>query len=531
MTETTVYVGKRATMDQVRAAVEAWQRSTGDRTRVFIDEDGDDHPEMGFAIDVYGDGADAAARRLAEGIREYLRDIPIVVDAGDKSTGPAGQQEPLLRSLTWLERFIDNLEQVQGETALDFVEATIDAWGNAVTDEQPQAHTAASLLMSEAGREMMQVAVDAALDHQITRADSEASLAKALRDVRQRGVLWASVALPNSSEIAERVEAIKASFRMAQRALEARKAEDDAADAEAVANPYGAILGYQDANVDAAIIFTPIRSFSKLELDRYADAYERLKRIVDAPLLRYVSDMAEALTSVLDETLSAIKQKRLSLANVDAADRTWLRIRNSVIAFTSALHSHQTQTYWQAQEQYGKDSDEYRKLESLFHDIYDNSDGYMWLYELRHVLLHVTVDAVTFKLTARLDGEPTLELNMSRYWMSRSSGVMEKKYKRERFEALTEDPSVLDMMGDVQRRFVVLQREIHRILFPNVAKDAETVRELIGMFNGRRGIYALQLGPGFTRRLKIPPYMQLAPRVLSFAHSYEPVDEPDDSHQ
>jgi hypothetical protein len=32
---------------------------------------------------------------------------------------------------------------------------------------------------------------------------------------------------------------------------------------------------------------------------------------------------------------------------------------------------------------------------------------------------------------------------------------------------------------------------------------------------------ALQTGPGFTRRLGVPPFHRLAPRVLVFADSYE----------
>jgi hypothetical protein len=277
------------------------------------------------------------------------------------------------------------------------------------------------------------------------------------------------------------------------------------------------MLGYHDPNVDSAMIFTQICSLSKDELDRYADAYDRLKRMIDSELLTYVSDMSDTLISLLEKTLRDINERRLSLGDVDAADKRLQHIRNATVAFTSALHSHQTQTYWQAEQQFGDDSDEYRELTRLFHAMYDASDGYMLLYELRHVLLHLSIDAVYSNLTARLDGESIVELNISRYWMSRSSGLMEKKHKRDRFEALTSDPSVLDLIRDVQARFGDLQKSIDQVL----AEDAATVRELIRRFNGRRGMYALQMGPGFTRRLWIPPYNPLAPRVLAFADGYK----------
>ena len=55
--------------------------------------------------------------------------------------------------------------------------------------------------------------------------------------------------------------------------------------------------------------------------------------------------------------------------------------------------------------------------------------------------------------------------------------------------------------------------------------DAVTVRELIGRFQGRQGMYLLQTGPGFTRRHLAPSQSPLAPRVLHFANTYEPDDD------
>ena len=130
--------------------------------------------------------------------------------------------------------------------------------------------------------------------------------------------------------------------------------------------------------------------------------------------------------------------------------------------------------------------------------------------------------ATTF--TARLNGRVEITLGMSRYWMSKSSGVMDKTYKRTELEAMTEDPSVLDMINALQPAFGPLQDKIDAIMFPaaEVAEDAETVRELIGRFNGRQEMYALQTGPGFTRRLRTPSFSPLDPRVLAFAEQYEP---------
>jgi hypothetical protein len=92
--------------------------------------------------------------------------------------------------------------------------------------------------------------------------------------------------------------------------------------------------------------------------------------------------------------------------------------------------------------------------------------------------------------------------------------------QRSELEARTSDPSVLDMIKAIQPLMGQLQDELDKILYPNVADDAATVKELIGRFEGRQGVYAMQNGPGFTRRLGLPPLRRLAPRVLAFADKY-----------
>ncbi len=58
-------------------------------------------------------------------------------------------------------------------------------------------------------------------------------------------------------------------------ALGRRTAEMDAEDAEAAADPYGAILLHRDPSRSDAPIFEKVCSFTKEENTRYCDAYER----------------------------------------------------------------------------------------------------------------------------------------------------------------------------------------------------------------------------------------------------------------
>ncbi|MBB0990962.1 hypothetical protein G6009_05705 [Dietzia sp. SLG510A3-30A2] len=90
---------------------------------------------------------------------------------------------------------------------------------------------------------------------------------------------------------------------------------------------------------------------------------------------------------------------------------------------------------------------------------------------------------------------------------------------------MTSDPSVVAMIDEAMPALTEVQDEIDKALFPYLADDAATVRELIARFQGRRGTYALQLGPGFTPRQRIPPMRQLSPRVLGYAEGY-PVEAP-----
>lgn len=78
-----VYVGEHASLEQVRAAVKAWQKQTGDATRLDVEAAGDGYPGMGYVIDVFirDEDAQLAFRdRLAEGLKPLLPGIPVATD-------------------------------------------------------------------------------------------------------------------------------------------------------------------------------------------------------------------------------------------------------------------------------------------------------------------------------------------------------------------------------------------------------------------------------------------------------------------
>jgi archaellum component FlaF (FlaF/FlaG flagellin family) len=92
----TVYVGDRATFEEVAAAVDAWQKQTGDTTQVDVEEASDGYAGMGYAVDVFVRDPDAqlaATRRIADGIRPLLNGIPVATDSDLDEQIPAAPNQ------------------------------------------------------------------------------------------------------------------------------------------------------------------------------------------------------------------------------------------------------------------------------------------------------------------------------------------------------------------------------------------------------------------------------------------------------
>lgn len=235
----------------------------------------------------------------------------------------------------------------------------------------------------------------------------------------------------------------------------------------------------------------------------------------------YVFDELDVFMNVVERALRDVRDGRLRWNDPDAVDDFCRRIRSGVVTVSSAFHVHQTQTYWLIQDKFGgQKTAEYEAAQKLFHDLYNCCSGYQWLLQLRHTMLHISIEAAAVSVHATMDEEPSLEVNMDREWMKKSSGVMDKKYNREPLLAMTSDPSVITMAQEAMPALAAIQDQLDDILYPETSEDAAIVRELIGRFEGREGMYAFQLGPGFTKAVRVPPYRLLSPKVLAFAEQH-----------
>jgi hypothetical protein len=306
-------------------------------------------------------------------------------------------------------------------------------------------------------------------------------------------------------------------------ALQKRDAELEQAEEEAAADPYGAILGYHDDNRDVGLIFDKVSSFAESEHTRYCDAHERLRKMVDSELLRHISDESDAVIAAVIGILQDLQGDRISLMDEDAWDERRRKLRSALISFTSALQIHEDQTMRAARNAFSRNTLEEQAVLALFNGLKTTSFEYRWLGEMRDALLHGDINAFKYDFTAPLHGDPEVNVYMDRGYMLQFTREARNKpwLKRSELEQMTSDPSVLDMIKALQPEMGQLQEKLDAILYPNVADDAATIRELIGRFEGRQGLHALQNGPGFTRRTRIPPLHRLAPRVLTFADKYE----------
>jgi uncharacterized protein YoaH (UPF0181 family) len=165
----------------------------------------------------------------------------------------------------------------------------------------------AILIAFEALNALMKVMAKVAMDwadtpdvgDRLTRDAAQQFAKDELDGIVRHGQRWLSEGMPSAEQIQQRLAVVAADIKEAKAAFEKRNAEFDEDDAQAAADPYGAILGYHDPNLDAEIIVTKVCSFSEDENKRYLDAYDRLRRMLDSELLRHISDESDVLCDVL----------------------------------------------------------------------------------------------------------------------------------------------------------------------------------------------------------------------------------------
>lgn len=433
----------------------------------------------------------------------------------------------------WIDRldaFASSLDDIEGENATDFADNALEAWRH-LTLPSVNGVNRSALVIFEVLNALAKTATTVIMDwadtpdvrDRYTRDSAQRLVEVALGDVLSECRGWLSGCLPSLDETQQRFTAVAADLKESMDLLGRRTGEMDAEDAEAAADPYGAIVLHRDPSRSDAPIFEKVCSFTEDEDKRYRHAYERLRRMIDSELLQHISDESDRLCDVLVSVLRELQSQRVSLSDQDAMDERRRRIRSALISFTAALQIHEYQTIRSARQALGLDRSHVEEVKALFNDLKKTSFEYRWLEALRDALQHGDINAFTWSFNVSVRVDPEVTINMDRALMLEFVKDNRNKpwLKRRELEKLDSDPSVLDMIKVVQPLMAPLREKLDKVMYPNVAEDAATVRELIGRFEGRRGMYFLQTGPGFTRRQLAPSQTPLAPRVLQFAYMYE----------
>lgn len=360
-----------------------------------------------------------------------------------------------------------------------------------------------------------------------TRETAHSHLNSALDEVLSTSTRWLNVGLPAADEVQQRIASAAKQLQEAMELLEKSNAELDAQDAEAEADPYGAILVHMDLSRCDAPIFEKVCSLTEEEDKRYRDAYERLRKMLDSELLGHISDESDRFLAQLMSILEDLRDNKIGVFDWDAWDERRRKVRSALISFTSALQSHEDQTIRAVRDTFGRRTPQEGAVLALFNDLKANSFEYRWLLEMRDALLHGDINAFKYDFAARLHGENAVNVYMDRQYMFDFTKEARNKpwLKRSELQDRNSDPSVLDMTKAVQPLMGPLQEKLDRLLYPGAGEDAAVVRELLARYPDKQGQRALQNGPGFTRRNMCPPLSPLAPRVLAFAASFQGWEE------
>lgn len=410
---------------------------------------------------------------------------------------------------------VDSLDTVNAPSASEYVGSLIDALVESIRSDPPKKGSPANPLVLDILCALLQISIQCAEDDEVSIDTVRTATAERMSESVREAETWLRTGPVPAEEAENRVERIRSNIEAIKKLL------SEKIEAENLLPRHGAMLGYPGENVGSKVIWTQLCTFEDEEHQRYSTAYERLKRRVDRDLLMYVFDELDVFMRIVIDALTDVKEGRFKWGNPDAVDEFVRRIRSGAVTLTSAFHVHQTQTYWLIQDKFGKDSGQYERATKVFHELYDSCFGYKWLLQLRHVMLHISIEAAAVTVKASVHHDPIIEVNMDREWMKESSGVMGKRYNREPLLAMTSNPSIINMAKEAMPALAEIQEQLDDILYPETADDAAVVRELTGRFDGRSGLYALQTGRGFTRRVPIPPHRLLSAKVLAYAEQYQ----------
>ena len=146
---------------------------------------------------------------------------------------------------------------------------------------------------------------------------------------------------------------------------------------------------------------------SEADYNRYDAANKTLDRILVTNLFTYYVEAYKSLVGLWQEASHMFAAALPIMGLTDVVATTATRLRGAVLNTVSMLSYHQERTLDEVCDKYGHDSEQHLKVKRIFNALYDDYFGYRYLYRLRNIMVHDTMEAVSLTSKAyRNNGQP-----------------------------------------------------------------------------------------------------------------------------
>ncbi|WP_163744876.1 hypothetical protein [Mycolicibacterium madagascariense] len=279
----------------------------------------------------------------------------------------------------------------------------------------------------------------------------------------------------------------------------------------------GALLITTDSS-GQAVSFEQIGVLSSDEYTRFKDAYKQIAGLVFGSIYSYFSSSKSLLRSAV---MAANQASDVGLVQFNSAPdsfATWLTsLRATALSLCSSVVYHQDQMLRRIEKAYGAKSPEYSQAKSDFHGLYDGFAGYRFLYDLRNVMVHESMEAVTAAVNQLLVGgkvQSTWIVTVDRSFVAQSD--MKKPAKTD-IVALSQNPSLLDLAEEITEPLATVNKAIETKLLDSMSPACQAVAEFDDMFAGKPGLRAIANAPGAVPGPHIPAYTPWSQQVIELA--------------
>jgi hypothetical protein len=281
----------------------------------------------------------------------------------------------------------------------------------------------------------------------------------------------------------------------------------------------GALLITTDSS-GQAVSFEQICVLSSDDYARFKDAYRQIAGLVFGSIYTYFSSSKSLLRSAVMAANQASDVGLIQFNSAPDSFTTWLTsLRATALSLCSSVVYHQDQMLRRIEKAYGEESPEYSEVKGDFNGLYDGFAGYRFLYDLRNVMVHESMEAVTAAVNQLLVGgkvQSNWIVTVDRSFVAQSDM---KKPAKTQIVALSQNPSLLDLADEITEPLAAVNKAIETKLLDSISPAYQAVVEFDDMFGGKPGLRAIANSPGNGPKPHIPAYTPWSQQVIDLARS------------